>query len=60
MGASFSVSGSSSFTAIEILDPNIVPAPLGYQKGSSKEHDRLEDDLKLTGEAQNFGEGTRV
>ena len=32
----------------------------GYQQGSSKEHDRLEDDLKLTGEAQNFGEGTRV
>nr|POE69271.1 hypothetical protein CFP56_39967 [Quercus suber] len=32
----------------------------GYQQGSSKEHDRLEDDLKLIGEAQNFEEGTRV
>ena len=46
--------------AVEILDLDIVPAPLGYQQGSSKEYDRLEDDLKLTGEAQNFGEGTRV
>ena len=46
--------------AIEILDYDIVPAPSGCQQGSSKEHDRLEDDLKLTGEAQNFGEGTRV
>ena len=46
--------------AVEILDSDIVPAPSGYQQGSSKEHDRLEDDLKLTIEAQNFGEGTRV
>ena len=46
--------------AVKILDSDIVPAPSGYQQGSSKEHDRLEDDLKLTGEAQNFGEGTRV
>ena len=46
--------------AVEILDLDIVPAPSGYQQGSSKEYDRLEDDLKLTGEAQNFGEGTRV
>ena len=46
--------------AVEILDSDIVPAPSGYHQGSSKEHDRLEDDLKLTGEAQNFGEGTRV
>ena len=46
--------------AIEILDYDIVPAPSGCQQGSSKEHDRLEDDLKLTGEAQNFREGTRV
>ena len=46
--------------AIEILDYDIVPTPSGCQQGSSKEHDRLEDDLKLTGEAQNFGEGTRV
>ena len=46
--------------AIEILDYDIVPAPSGCQQGSSKEHDRLEDDLKLTGEAQNFGDGTRV
>ena len=46
--------------AVEILDSDIVPAPSGCQQGSSKEHDRLEDDLKLTGEAQNFGEGTRV
>ena len=46
--------------AVEILDSNIVPALLWYQQGSSKEHDRLEDDLKLIGEAQNFGERTRV
>nr|POE70264.1 hypothetical protein CFP56_36528 [Quercus suber] len=45
---------------VEILDSDIVPTSSGYQQGSSKEHDRLEDDLKLTGEAQNFGEGTRV
>ena len=43
---------------VEILDSDIVLAPSGYQQGSSKEHDKLEDDLKLTGEAQNFGEGT--
>ncbi|KAL4614962.1 hypothetical protein ACB092_07G090400 [Castanea dentata] len=60
LGASFSVSGSSSSTAVEILDSDIVPAPSGYRQGSSKEHDRLEDDLKLTGEAQSFGEGTGV
>ena len=46
--------------AIEILDYDIVPASSGCQQGSSKEHDKLEDDLKLTGEAQNFGEGTRA
>ena len=46
--------------AVEILDSDIVPAPSGCQQGSSKEHDRLEDDLKLTSEAQNFREGTRV
>nr|POE46710.1 g-type lectin s-receptor-like serine/threonine-protein kinase lecrk1 [Quercus suber] len=43
-------------------DPALRP-PMknsGYQQGSSKEHDRLEDDLKLIGEAQNFEEGTRV
>ena len=45
---------------VEILNSDIVLAPSGCQQGSSKEHDRLEDDLKLTGEAQNFGEGTRV
>ena len=44
----------------EILDLDIVPTPSGYQQGSSKEYDRLEDDLKLTNKAQNFGEGTRV
>ena len=44
----------------EILDSDIVPTPSGYQQGSSKEYDRLEDDLKLTSKAQNFGEGTRV
>nr|POF21971.1 hypothetical protein CFP56_59344 [Quercus suber] len=60
LGASFSVSASSSSTAVEILNSDIVPAPSGYQQGSSKEHDRLEDDLKLTGATQNFGEGTRV
>ncbi|KAM3742499.1 hypothetical protein ACB098_07G072700 [Castanea mollissima] len=60
LGASFSVSDSSSSTAVEILDTDIVPAPSGYRQGSSKEHDRLEDDLKLTGEAQSFGEGTGV
>ena len=46
--------------AVEILDSDIVPALSGYQQGSSKEHDRLEDDLKLISEAQNFGEGTKV
>ena len=60
LGASFSVSGSSISTAVEIIDSDIITAPSGYQQGSSKEHDSLEDDLKLTGEAQNFGKGARV
>ena len=60
LGASFSVNGSSISMAVEIIDSDIIIAPSGYQQGSSKEHDSLEDDLKLIGEAQNFGKGARV
>lgn len=61
VGASSSVSGSSSSTADVILVSDIVPAPSVCQQGSSEEHDRFQDDARSMGEVQkNFGEGTRV
>lgn len=61
VGASSSVSGSSSSTAVVILDSDIVPAPSVCQQASSKEHDRFQDDAQSMGEVQqNFGDGARV
>ena len=61
VGASSSVSGSSSSTAVVILASDIVPAPSVCQQGCSEEHDRFQDDAQSMGEVQqNFGEGTRV